>query len=103
MAFPLPPGQHQSEWNRTPNCLTDIALGASLKCKIARNQLITSYLKKLWCWPESNQRHTDFQSVALPTELQHQVSAPKGEAKSNKKSRLRNAGGKRMRGQVETH
>ena len=26
----------------------------------------------LWCWRELNQRHTDFQSVALPTELQHQ-------------------------------
>ncbi len=25
----------------------------------------------LWCWTELNCRHTDFQSVALPTELQH--------------------------------
>ncbi len=26
----------------------------------------------LWCLQESNQGHTDFQSVALPTELRHQ-------------------------------
>lgn len=26
----------------------------------------------LWCHRESNQGHTDFQSVALPTELWHQ-------------------------------
>ena len=26
---------------------------------------------QLWCWTELNCRHTDFQSVALPTELQH--------------------------------
>jgi hypothetical protein len=24
---------------------------------------------KWWPWPESNQRHADFQSAALPTEL----------------------------------
>ena len=24
-----------------------------------------------WCWTESNRRHKDFQSFALPTELQH--------------------------------
>ncbi len=27
----------------------------------------------LWCHRESNQGHTDFQSVALPTELWHQI------------------------------
>lgn len=26
----------------------------------------------LWCHQESNRGHTDFQSVALPTELWHQ-------------------------------
>jgi hypothetical protein len=26
----------------------------------------------MWCLQESNQGHTDFQSVALPTELRHQ-------------------------------
>ena len=25
----------------------------------------------LWCWEESNCRHMDFQSIALPSELQH--------------------------------
>ena len=25
----------------------------------------------MWCLQESNQGHTDFQSVALPTELRH--------------------------------
>ena len=24
-----------------------------------------------WCWEESNCRHMDFQSIALPSELQH--------------------------------
>ena len=28
-----------------------------------------------WCQLESNQRHTDFQSVALPTELWHLMFA----------------------------
>ena len=27
----------------------------------------------LWCWEESNCRHMDFQSIALPSELQHRV------------------------------
>ena len=33
-----------------------------------------SYIRKLWCLrAESNHRHGDFQSPALPTELQRQV------------------------------
>jgi hypothetical protein len=31
----------------------------------------------LWCLPESNQRHKDFQSFALPTELRHLIKAAK--------------------------
>ena len=27
----------------------------------------------LWCWEESNCRHMDFQSIALPSELQHHL------------------------------
>ena len=39
--------------------------------KVALYQM--SYIRK-WCLrPESNQRHGDFQSPALPTELQRQI------------------------------
>ena len=34
-----------------------------------RNPLGLSGFK--WCWEESNCRHMDFQSIALPSELQH--------------------------------
>ena len=41
--------------------------------KVALYQM--SYIRKLWCLrAESNHRHGDFQSPALPTELQRQVS-----------------------------
>ena len=38
--------------------------------KIKNILLITEFINEIW-WPEveSNHRHTDFQSVALPTEL----------------------------------
>ena len=40
--------------------------------KVALYQM--SYIRKLWCLrAESNHRHGDFQSPALPTELQRQV------------------------------
>ncbi len=40
--------------------------------KVALYQM--SYIRIFWCLrSESNQRHTDFQSVALPTELQRRV------------------------------
>ena len=42
--------------------------------KVALYQM--SYIRKLWCLrSESNQRHVDFQSTALPTELQRQMCA----------------------------
>ena len=45
--------------------------------KVALYQL--SYYRALWCLgPESNQRHADFQSAALPTELPRQVATRKG-------------------------
>ena len=28
----------------------------------------------LWCWQELNRRHMDFQSIALPPELQHLIA-----------------------------
>ena len=31
----------------------------------------------LWCWEESNCRHMDFQSIALPSELQHRIGTAK--------------------------
>ena len=35
-----------------------------------------SYIRIFWCLrPESNQRHADFQSAALPTELQRRKMA----------------------------
>ena len=44
--------------------------------KVALYQM--SYARK-WCpEPESNQRHGDFQSPALPTELQRQMATRKG-------------------------
>ena len=37
------------------------------------------YPPEKWCLrPESNQRHGDFQSPALPTELQRQMATRKG-------------------------
>ena len=36
---------------------------------LKENPLCLSGLK--WCWEESNCRHKDFQSFALPAELQH--------------------------------
>ena len=40
--------------------------------KVALYQM--SYIRKKWCLrSESNQRHADFQSAALPTELQRQT------------------------------
>ena len=36
---------------------------------LKENPLCLSGLK--WCWEESNCRHMDFQSIALPSELQH--------------------------------
>ena len=45
--------------------------------KVALYQL--SYYRTLWCLgPESNQRHVDFQSTALPTELPRQDGDPEG-------------------------
>ena len=42
--------------------------------KVALYQM--SYARTLWCLrSELNQRHVDFQSTALPTELQRQVAA----------------------------
>ena len=35
----------------------------------------------MWCWQELNRRHMDFQSIALPPELQHQLLSPNGIAK----------------------
>lgn len=32
---------------------------------------VSCYIRTPWYRLESNQRHTDFQSVALPTELRH--------------------------------
>ena len=44
--------------------------------KVALYQM--SYARK-WCLrSESNQRHADFQSAALPTELQRQMATKKG-------------------------
>ena len=44
--------------------------------KVALYQM--SYTRK-WCpGPESNQRHVDFQSVALPTELPRHMATRKG-------------------------
>ena len=44
--------------------------------KVALYQM--SYIRK-WCFrSESNQRHADFQSAALPTELQRQMATKKG-------------------------
>ena len=41
--------------------------------KVALYQM--SYIRTCWCLrPESNQRHVDFQSTALPTELQRHRS-----------------------------
>ena len=43
--------------------------------KVALYQM--SYIRISWCLrPESNQRHVDFQSTALPTELQRQKWRP---------------------------
>ena len=40
--------------------------------KVALYQM--SYIRMIWCLrPESNQRHVDFQSTALPTELQRHM------------------------------
>ena len=45
--------------------------------KVALYQL--SYYRILWCLgPESNQRHVDFQSTALPTELPRHNGDPEG-------------------------
>ena len=45
--------------------------------KVALYQL--SYYRILWCLgPESNQRHVDFQSTALPTELPRHSGDPEG-------------------------
>ena len=45
--------------------------------KVALYQL--SYYSILWCLgPESNQRHVDFQSTALPTELPRHSGDPEG-------------------------
>ena len=35
-------------------------------------------LSVLWCGPGLNRRHMDFQSIALPTELPHQLRPPYG-------------------------
>ena len=44
--------------------------------KVALYQM--SYIRR-WCLrSESNQRHADFQSAALPTELQRQMATKKG-------------------------
>ncbi len=32
----------------------------------------------LWCGAESNRRHKDFQSFALPTELPHRLNVEQG-------------------------
>ena len=43
--------------------------------KVALYQM--SYIRILWCLrTESNHRHGDFQSPALPTELQRQIGDP---------------------------
>ena len=36
------------------------------------NELLKEVRK--WCWADSNHRLTDFQSDALPTELQHLIN-----------------------------
>ena len=33
----------------------------------------------MWCWQELNRRHMDFQSIALPPELQHLLCGPEGD------------------------
>ena len=40
----------------------------------------------LWCGTESNCRHMDFQSIALPTELPHRLSGGKFKKVSNSAS-----------------
>ena len=39
-------------------------------------RLFTIKTTKKWRWTESNCRHTELQSVALPTELQRQIYDP---------------------------
>ncbi len=39
------------------------------------NELLKEVRK--WCWADSNHRLTDFQSDALPPELQHQIKSSK--------------------------
>ena len=38
------------------------------------SHIIVKAFFDLWCEPGLNRRHTDFQSVALPTELSHRIS-----------------------------
>ena len=49
-------------------CITDKGLGQ----KKEGRKLIFQFLPSEWYLQESNQGHTDFQSVALPTELRYQ-------------------------------
>src|SRR6267378_8656097 len=49
--------------------LVDTATGRILRVALPR-------AKSWWPRPESNQRHTDFQSAALPTELLGRTGAP---------------------------
>ena len=43
-----------------------------MKKPLTRKNRVSGY-KLAWYHPESNQGHTDFQSVALPTELWYQL------------------------------
>ena len=43
---------------------------------IKKKSTLVDYNFKWWLGPGSNQRHTDFQSVALPTELPSQMAVP---------------------------
>ena len=80
--FALPLG-HGTIWvwqelSLLPNCLertTRLELATST---LARWRSTRWAKSAKWCLrSESNQRHTDFQSVALPTELQRQVWRPR--------------------------
>ena len=58
--------------------LTTVRIGAAFKASIVlRNKEEKPNGEKWWLEPESNRRHEDFQSSALPTEL----SSPKAKGR----------------------
>ena len=65
-------------WRRRKNGAVDETRTRDLHLgKVALYQL--SYYRREWCLgAESNHRHIDFQSIALPTELPRQNGDPKG-------------------------